>query len=185
MLKWIKSNRALYLALRRFRSTLVIRKMGLKGVDPTVTIEAGCRILRSTTIDAFSYLGPECHIAAKAKIGKYVMFGPRVAIVGDDHRMDQVGVPMIFSGRPEQKMTVIESDVWIGYGAIIMSGVTVGRGSVVAAGSIVTKDVPPYSIVAGVPARPLRSRFNPEEQTAHDKVILGETVTGDFAEKKQ
>jgi hypothetical protein len=53
-------------------------------------------------------------------------------------------------------------DVWIGHGAVIMPGVTIGTGAVVGAGAVVTKDVPPYTIVVGVPARPLRMRF-PQE----------------------
>jgi maltose O-acetyltransferase len=52
----------------------------------------------------------------------------------------------------------IEDDVWVGFQAIILPGVTIGRGSIVGAGAVVTKDVPPYTVVVGVPARPLRQR---------------------------
>lgn len=57
---------------------------------------------------------------------------------------------------------VIEDDVWIGFGSIIMSGVHIGRGAVIAAGSVVTKDVPPYAIVGGNPSKIIRYRFSPE-----------------------
>ncbi len=57
---------------------------------------------------------------------------------------------------------VIENDVWIGYEAVILSGVTIGDGAIVGARAVVTKDVPPYTIVAGVPARPIRKRFDEE-----------------------
>ena len=57
---------------------------------------------------------------------------------------------------------VIDDDVWIGYGAKIMSGVHIGQGAVVAAGAVVTKDVPPYAIVGGVPAKVIKYRFEPE-----------------------
>ena len=57
---------------------------------------------------------------------------------------------------------VVDDDVWIGYGATIMSGVHIGQGAVVAAGAVVTKDVPPYAIVGGVPAKVIKYRFEPE-----------------------
>jgi acetyltransferase-like isoleucine patch superfamily enzyme len=77
-----------------------------------------------------------------------------VAFVGrNDHRIDVVGKPIWDSPRGDSCKTVVEDDVWIGHGAIIISGVTIGRGSVVAAGSVVTRDVEPYSIVAGIPAQ--------------------------------
>ena len=57
---------------------------------------------------------------------------------------------------------ILEDDVWIGFGSIIMSGVHIGQGAVVAAGSVVTKDVPPYAIVGGVPAKVIKYRFTPE-----------------------
>ena len=56
----------------------------------------------------------------------------------------------------------IEDDVWIGYGATIMSGIHIGQGAVIAAGAVVTKDVPPYAIVGGVPARIIKYRFDTE-----------------------
>ncbi|MDD6071629.1 MAG: CatB-related O-acetyltransferase [Clostridiales bacterium] len=57
---------------------------------------------------------------------------------------------------------IVDDDVWIGYGATIMSGVHFGQGAVVAAGAVVTKDVPPYAIVGGVPAKVIKYRFEPE-----------------------
>ena len=58
---------------------------------------------------------------------------------------------------------VVDDDVWIGYRAMILSGVHIGQGAVVAAGAVVTKDVPPYAIVGGVPAKVIKYRFSPEE----------------------
>jgi acetyltransferase-like isoleucine patch superfamily enzyme len=66
---------------------------------------------------------------------------------------------------------VIEDDVWIGYRAIVLKGVTVGRGSVVGAGSVVTRDVPRYAIVAGVPARKVGVRFSEDEIREHERVL--------------
>ena len=73
-------------------------------------------------------------------------------------------------------MTVAD-DVWIGYGAIVFSGVTVGRGAVVAAGAVVTKSVPPYAVVAGVPARVVGARFTPDEIVRHETAIYGRVLT--------
>jgi virginiamycin A acetyltransferase len=65
----------------------------------------------------------------------------------------------------------LESDVWIGHGAIILQGVRIGEGSVVAAGSVVTKDVAPYTIVAGNPARTVRDRFEPDQIERHRREL--------------
>jgi len=67
----------------------------------------------------------------------------------------------IFEWRADQPVEV-GHDVWVGHGAIVLPGVTVGNGAVVAAGAVVSRDVPPYTVVAGVPAEPIRRRFSPE-----------------------
>ena len=63
--------------------------------------------------------------------------------------------------------------MWIGYGALILSGGTIGRGAVIAAGSVVTKDIAPYAMVAGLPAKTMGQRFSPEEIAVHEKKIYG------------
>jgi len=78
---------------------------------------------------------------------------------------------MILAGMDKVLPVRIEDDVWVGHGAIILHGVTIGEGAIVAAGSIVTKDVAPYSIVAGGPARKLRDRFDPAQQAAHRRAL--------------
>ncbi len=113
------------------------------------------------------FIGPESFLSSAVTIGNWVMLAGRVSIVGGDHRFDVVGTPMIDAGRDVNKEVFIEDDVWIGHQALIMHGVRIGEGAIVAAGSVVTKDVEPYSIVAGVPAKMLRMRFEPEQITAH------------------
>ncbi len=124
-------------------------------------------------------LGSSTHILttrANVKIGKFVMFGPGVTIVSGDHRTDIIGKYMseikdADKRAEDDRDIVINDDVWIGTGAIILKGVTIGKGAVVAAGALVTKDVPPYAIVGGVPARVLKMRFTPEEIEEHEKNI--------------
>lgn len=106
-----------------------------------------------------------------------VIFGPRPTIITGDHRIDVVGVPIIFSNDklPENDLdVVIEEDVWTGANVVILKGVTIGRGSVVAAGSVVNRSCPPYSIIGGVPAKVLKYRFTVEEAMEHEKVIYPE-----------
>lgn len=119
------------------------------------------------SIGNYSFVGPECWLQSNADIGNYVMLAGRVAIVGGDHRIDVPGVPAINAGRDINKQVIIEDDVWVGYGVIIMHGVKIGEGSVIAAGAIVTKEVPPYVIYGGVPAREIRKRFSEDDIKLH------------------
>lgn len=113
---------------------------------------------------------------AKIIIKDKVMFGPNVTVITGDHRLDLLG-RFIYDVKNEEKdrmndaEVVFEGDNWIGAGAIILKGVSVGQGSVVAAGAVVTKDVPPYSIVAGVPARVVKKRFSEEQILEHRKIL--------------
>ena len=110
---------------------------------------------------------------AKLKIGKYCAIAPKVTILlGGEHHHNWVGsYPFSLmetdaghlSGYPFTKGDVtIGNDVWIGYDALILSGVTIADGAVIAARSLVTKDVEPYSIVGGSPAKHLKFRFDDE-----------------------
>jgi maltose O-acetyltransferase len=90
-------------------------------------------------------------------IGDDVMMGPDVLIYTFNHNHDNVDIPMDRQGVTYSKV-VIGNDVWIGARVMILPGVTIGNGSIVGAGAVVTKDVPPYSIVGGVPAKVLKNR---------------------------
>lgn len=105
-------------------------------------------------------------------IGNKVMFGPNVTIIGGDHNSGVIGKFMydIKEKRPEDdQKVIIENDVWVGAGVIILKGVTIGRGSIIAAGAVVTKSVPPYAVAAGVPAQVISFRFDIDEILQHEK----------------
>ena len=107
----------------------------------------------------------------KLKIGHFCSIGPNVMfVVSADHYLDRIST-FPFMVKVTQTVTTeglskgditVEDDVWIGYGATILSGVHIGQGAVIAAGTVVTKDVPPYAIVAGVPAKVIKYRFSQE-----------------------
>ncbi|HEX7975754.1 MAG TPA: acyltransferase [Anaerolineales bacterium] len=107
-------------------------------------------------------------------IGSKVMFGPNVTIMGGNHNTSVLGQFMfdVKVKRPEDdQLVVIEDDVWVGAGAIILKGVCLGRGCIVAAGAVVTKDIPPYCVAAGVPAKPRFVRFDVDAILAHENSL--------------
>jgi acetyltransferase-like isoleucine patch superfamily enzyme len=111
---------------------------------------------------------------SKIYIGDHVMFGPNVTIIGGDHNTSEIGKFMseVTQKRPEDDQdVVIDDDVWVGTRAIILRGVTIRRGAIVAAGAVVTKDVPPYAIVAGVPAKIIRFRWDVETIMKHEIIL--------------
>lgn len=103
-------------------------------------------------------------------IGDKVMFGPNVIIMGGDHNTSVVGAYMF---DVKEKLegndlpVIIESDVWIGAGSIILKGVRIGTGSIIGAGSIVTRDCPPYSVMVGSPAKVVKNRFSERDLLVH------------------
>ena len=111
---------------------------------------------------------------APLTIGKKVVFGPGPTIITGDHRIDVVGRYILDNVEklPENDApVVIEDDVWCGANVTILKGVTIGRGSVIAAGAVVTRSIPPYSIAGGVPAKVLKQRFTPDEIEKHEKIL--------------
>lgn len=108
--------------------------------------------------------GPHCKIQCDIEFGNSILIASNVAFVGkDDHLTDIPEATIWNSGRGDSFKTHVGNDVWIGHGAIIIAGVTIGDGSIVAAGSVVTKDVEPCTIVGGNPAKFIRNRFAIEE----------------------
>ena len=115
---------------------------------------ANASLGKFASIASFARLGPTDHPMERAAQHHFLY---RAALYWEDAEDDAA----FFAQRRARRLR-IGHDVWIGHGAIIRPEVTVGTGAVVAAGAVVTRDVAPYTIVAGIPARPIRRRFPPE-----------------------
>lgn len=125
------------------------------------------------TIGDNFYIGKFSEIECDVKIGNNVMFADHVGLIGKyDHHYQQIGVPTRLASQIRDEnynwkgldeKIIIEDDVWVGFNSIILSGVTLGQGSIIAAGSVVTNDVLPFSIYAGVPAKKIKNRFDSEK----------------------
>lgn len=134
-------------------------------------------VMHSTSIDSTSCIGSHTYIGCyshitKSHIGRYCSVANNVSIGQGEHRLDRVTTSAKFYATPWETLTandcVIESDVWIGVDAVVLRGVKIGVGAVIAANAVVTRDVPDFAVVGGVPARLIRYRFSKETQ----KLIL-------------
>jgi len=111
------------------------------------------------------YINKNCEFittGSSVEIGNYVMIGPGVTFIAQNHDFSDWSKPMVLSGKYLLGNIKVSDDVWIGANATILSGVTIGRGAVIAAGAVVTKNVKSYSIVGGVPAKKIKTRFPTE-----------------------
>jgi len=108
----------------------------------------------NSNIGPYNYIG----CSGKITIGNNVMLAPRVSIYAENHVFEKSNITIKAQGVSKMDV-VIEDDCWIAANAVILAGVTIGKGSVVAAGSVVNEDVPAFSVVAGVPARVIKSRL--------------------------
>lgn len=173
------------------RQLKVLRCKGLLVLHRNITIGKNTTFGRGTvfwapnkmTIGNNVYIGKYCTLQADMELGNNIDIANNVGLIGKyDHDYSKVGVsikdaPWIgdesydFKGK-DQKI-IIDDDVWIGFGSVVFTGVHIHRGAIIAAGSIVTKDVPPYAIVAGNPAHIKGHRFDDEQIKEHEKVLYG------------
>ncbi len=136
---------------------------------------------RQLVIEDDVYIGKYCTIECDGRIGRGTILGNQVGLVGrTDHDYRAVGrlmrdAPWVgdpdFARPAAENRLDVEGDAWIGYGAVVLSGLTIGRGAIVAAGAVVTQDVARYAIVAGVPARQVGTRFQPDEIERHEAAL--------------
>lgn len=149
----------------------------------------GSNVIFHPINSSFTYknisLGNDVYIGINAKfwctessisIGHHVTFGPSVSIIAGNHSSHIVGKWItdykIKDKRPEDdKPVIIDNDIWVGANVLILNGVHINRGAIVGGGSLVTKEVPPYAIVGGVPARVLKWRFNIEQILKHEELL--------------
>lgn len=166
--------------LKRIRILLLLRfKYKFKKCGRDVYFGHNLHVRPGTVeIEDHVYLGSHVYLSVSSlKIGKYTMLASYAAIVGGDYPYSEAGRPLIFSGKEfvptlKQSPVVIGRDVWIGHGVIIMHGITIGDGAIIAAGAVVTKDVPAYSIVAGIPAAFIKNRFETEQaKQLHNEML--------------
>jgi virginiamycin A acetyltransferase len=151
------------------KKSLIIRSqfVNLKtNIGNNVTIMEGTVTDHLTSIGDYSYIGRYCYLT-KVKIGNYCSIANNVSIGQGEHNLNKISTNSIFYENAFKELTKndceIGNDVWIGVDSIIRRGVKIGNGAVIGANSVVTKDVPPYAIVAGCPAKIIRYRFEQEK----------------------
>jgi acetyltransferase-like isoleucine patch superfamily enzyme len=143
-------------------------------IGKNVNIDYDFKCGNNVYIGQYSYIGPN------TTIGNFCMLSDNVNIIGHDHNFEKVGIPIILAGRPDfEPKTVLHDDVWIGHGVTIMRGVEIGEGSIVGANSVVTRNIEPYSVYAGVPAKFIRKRFNNNGDRIQHAKKIKELINGE------
>lgn len=136
----------------RFRTWLASKIFLQAGHDIKVSRNVRFGSGKNVVIGSYSGLNVGCWIGNDTIIGNDVMFGPEVSILSGGHNFERTDIPMREQGATPRKPVVIGDDVWIGTRVIILPGIQIGSHAIIGAGSVVTKDVPEYAVVAGNPA---------------------------------
>lgn len=145
--------------IQRFRSGIARRCLDYSGKNVNIEKNANFGTGVGIRLGDNSGLGINCKVRGPLEIGNDVMMGPDVIIYTENHCTERTDITMRGQGSAPAKQVTIENDVWIGARVIILPGVKIGHGSIIAAGAVVTKDIPPFSVAAGVPAKVIKSRI--------------------------
>jgi len=145
--------------LRGFLAKRILNKAG-----DNINIEKGAEFSSLVEIGNNSGIGVNCVLSGNIIIGDNVMMGPEVYIYTENHCFKRIDIPMNKQGYDQPKPVLIGNDVWIGSRATILPGVKIGNGAIIGASAVVTKNVEPYSIVVGNPAKKVKSRLTDREQ---------------------
>lgn len=156
----------------------LIKKLNFKAtlnsnVHRTSKVSAGCHLV-SVEIGKYSDIGYDC-VIINTKIGSFCSFASNIVVGGANHTVNWVSTQPVFNANKDHLpkkfskhkfnlnvQTIIGNDVWIGNNVLIKGGVNVGDGAIIGMGSVVTKNVPPYEIWAGNPAKFIKNRFESE-----------------------
>ena len=171
-------------SLRRRHGLVALGEPFTYQIGPDVTFGRNCRLggpayITASSLGDYTYVEVGSRIS-HAQIGRFCSLAPYAMVGLAEHPTHMVGThPFLYRHIPslgydlvdhdafdELRRTTLGHDVWVGTGAIVRGGVHVGHGAVIGAGAVVTSDVPPYAIYAGVPARLVRYRFDPETVAA-------------------
>jgi acetyltransferase-like isoleucine patch superfamily enzyme len=139
--------------------------------DPVTSVVLG---YENIYVGSNVYIGPQAFLSAdgvRVDIGHDTVIGPGLYLIAGDHEFSIPGVSFADSQRGRNEPICIGRNVWIGARVVILKGVTIGNSAVVAAGSVVTRDVETYAIVAGNPARFIRWRFEGGAKERHDAFL--------------
>lgn len=123
-----------------------------------INIEHGAEFNNHCTCGDNSSIGVNCKLYGPVHIGNNVMMGPECLFYTVNHGHNRTDIPMIEQGMTKPKDIYVEDDVWLGSRCIILPGVIIGKGSIIGTGTVVTKDVPPYSVVVGNPGQIIKTR---------------------------
>lgn len=163
-----------YIYAKIFKKLLRGKAIYNSTIDSTTKVNSGSSIVNSI-IGRYNNIGYDNELNS-VEMGSFCSLSDHIFIGGDEHPLEWVSTSPVFEGikhsGPKRKFalyevpgppkTIVGNDVWIAHGVCIKAGVTIGTGAAIGTGAVVTKDVPPYAIVAGVPAKIIRYRFDEE-----------------------
>jgi acetyltransferase-like isoleucine patch superfamily enzyme len=147
-----------------------MQQAGNARIHPTASLRCGKHISVGKNAHINQYCCVWASTGSRIVLGDDLLMGPGVKIFSSNHGATAFDVPMNVQPSVEKDI-IIGNDVWLGANSVVVAGVTIGEGSIVAAGSVVTKDVPPYTIVGGIPAKPIKSR-----RPAPSGLVVGATA---------